>query len=198
MVLRMNDIKTIVNKKIKQFSNKKYLEGYIKNEYLTDDGDADIIMILKNKEDLFDSRTSGNQLELRKDFYDYVDDKTSILDNNIQINLHIKGLNITDREKGRAKHIIKEHYAMELYKIQKEYQTHKNKIIGLFLLGFLSLLFYAICYYLTKSQFLLEVFGFLFSFSLWQAFEKLIYTLYVLKKDREAIAQRLLINVEID
>ena len=82
--------------------------------------------------------------------------------------------------------------------IQKEYQTHKNKIIGLFLLGFLSLLFYAICYYLTKSQFLLEVFGFLFSFSLWQAFEKLIYTLYVLKKDREAIAQRLLINVEID
>ena len=198
MVLRMNDIKTIVNKKIKQFSNKKYLEGYIKNEYLTDDGDADIIMILKNKEDLFDSRTSGNQLELRKDFYDYVDEKTSILDNNIQINLHIKGLNITDREKGRAKHIIKEHYAMELYKIQKEYQTHKNKIIGLFLLGFLSLLFYAISYYLTKSQFLLEVFGFLFSFSLWQAFEKLIYTLYVLKKDREAIAQRLLINVEID
>lgn len=198
MVLRMNDIKTIVNKKIKQFSHKKYLEGYIKNEYLTDDGDADIIMILKNKEDLFDSRTSGNQLELRKDFYDYVDEKTSILDNNIQINLHIKGLNITDREKGRAKHIIKEHYAMELYKIQKEYQTHKNKIIGLFLLGFLSLLFYAISYYLTKSQFLLEVFGFLFSFSLWQAFEKLIYTLYVLKKDREAIAQRLLINVEID
>lgn len=194
----MNDIKTIVNKKIKQFSNKKYLEGYIKNEYLTDDGDADIIMILKNKEDLFDSRTSGNQLELRKDFYDYVDEKTSILDNNIQINLHIKGLNITDREKGRAKHIIKEHYAMELYKIQKEYQIHKNKIIGLFLLGFLSLLFYAISYYLTKSQFLLEVFGFLFSFSLWQAFEKLIYTLYVLKKDREAIAQRLLINVEID
>lgn len=129
MVLKMNDIKTIVDKKIKQFSNKKYLEGYIKNEYLTDDGDADIIMILKNKEDLFDSRTSGNQLELRKDFYDYVDDKTSILDNNIQINLHIKGLNITDREKGRAKHIIKEHYAMELYKIQKEYQTHKNKII---------------------------------------------------------------------
>ena len=102
MVLKMNDIKTIVNKKIKQFSNKKYLEGYIKNEYLTDDGDADIIMILKNKEDLFDSRTSGNQLELRKDFYDYVDDKTSILDNNIQINLHIKGLNITDREKGRG------------------------------------------------------------------------------------------------
>ena len=194
----MNNIKKEVKNKIKQFSNKSYLEGYIKNEYLTDDGDADIIICLKEKEDLFDSRTSGNQLELRQDFYEYIEDKTSVLDNNIQINLHIKGLSITEREAGRAKHIIKEHYAMELYKIQKEYQTHKNKIISLFLLGFLAVILYAICYYYMKSQFLLEVFGFLFSFSLWQAFEKLIYTLIVLKKDREAIAQRLLINVEFD
>ncbi len=194
----MIDIKREVKNKVKQFASKDYLQGYINNEYLTDDGDADIVINLKSKEELFDSRTSSNQLELRKDFYDYVNEKTVILDNNIQINLHIRGLDITEKEAGKAKHIIKEHYAMELYKVQKEYQTHKTKIMGLFLLGLWSLLIYAIIYFFMKSPFFLEVFGFIFSFSLWQAFEKLIYTLNVLKKNREAMAQRLLINVDFN
>ena len=196
MVLDMKNMKMELKEKIKKYSNKKYFEGYIKNEFLTNDGDADIYIRLKNKEDLFDERTSEKQLELRKEFYDYIDDKTSILDNDIQINLHIKGLDISEREQGRARHIIKEHYAIELYKIQKEYQIHKNKIIKLFCLGFLCLLIYGLFYYFTKSKFLLEVFSFLFSFSLWQAFEKLIYTLNTIKNNRDAAAQKLLINVE--
>ena len=192
----MNDMKNELKEKIKQYSNKEYLEGYIKNEFLTDDGDADIYIRLKNREDLFDERTSEKQLELRKDIYNFIDDKASILDNDVQINFHIRGLDITEREQGRAKHIIKEHYAIELYKVQRKYQNHKNKIVRLFAIGFLFLLLYGVTYYLTKSQFLLEVFGFLFSFSLWQAFEKLLYTLNTIKSDINAVAQKLLINVE--
>lgn len=194
----MIDIEKELKEKVAKFSNKEYLEGYIKNEFLTDDGDADIVIKLKDKAELFDERTIEKQLELKKDIYKYIDDKAAILDNNIQINFHIKGLDLTEKEQGRARHIIKEHYAIELYRIQKEYQINKKKIIRLFLLGLLFLLLYAICYSLTKSDFLREVFVFLFSFSLWQAFEKLIFNLSNLKTNRDAIAQKLLINIEFN
>ena len=194
----MDNMKDEVKDKIKKYSDKKYFEGYIQNEFLTNDGDADININLKNKEELFDEKTSGRQLELRKDIYDYIDDKAAILDNNVQINLHIRGLEISEREKGRARHIIKEHYAIELYRIQKEYIVNRNKIIRLFLLGSLFLILYAVFYSLTNSEFLSEVFVFLFSFSLWQAFEKLIFNLSNLKTNRDAIAQKLLINVEFE
>ena len=74
----MNDFKTTMKEKIKQYSNKQYLDGYIKNEYLTDDGDADIYINLTHRNQLFDERTSKNQLDLVSDIYDFVEEKTSI------------------------------------------------------------------------------------------------------------------------
>ena len=194
----MSNIREDVKDKIKQYSNKEYFEGYIKNEFLTDDGDADIVIKLKTKEELFDERTIEKQLELKKDIYKYIDDKAAILDNDVQINLHIRGLDLTEKEQGRARHIIKEHYAIELYRIQKEYQINKSKIVKLFLLGLLFLILYVVFYSFTNLDFLHEVFVFLFSFALWQAFEKLIFNLSNLKTNRDAIAQKLLINIEFN
>ena len=57
---------------------------------------------------------------------------------------------------------------------------------------------YWLIYVTTKSTFLLEVFGFLFSFSLWKAFENILYIMKDLKYDSECIAQKLLMNVEFE
>ena len=65
----MNDFHDKVNEKIKQYSNDQYLDGYIKNEFLTEDGDADIYLKIKHKDELFDSRTVGDQLDLNKDIF---------------------------------------------------------------------------------------------------------------------------------
>ena len=180
------------------YSNKEYLDGYINNEYLTSDGDADIKLRLKDKVELFDYHTVGNQKELTKEFYDFIEEKSSMLDNNIQLNLHILGLDLTEKEKGITKHIIKEHYAIELYKVQREYRRINKIIISLFSIGLISLLIYALIFYSEGSKFFIEVFGFVFSFALWKAIENIIYDMSRIKYRRDEVAQKLLMDIDFD
>ena len=191
----MNDFKNKVKEKIKQYSNEQYLDGYIKNEFLTDDGDADIYLNINSKDELFDSRTTGNQLDLCKNVYEFIEEKTSMLENDVQISLHIVGKKISQKDQEMVKHILKEHYAVELYKKHKEYKSHKSKIISLFLVGFISVLCYLLLYLFTDFEFFLEVLGFVFSFALWEAFDLLLYDFSNIKYEREAITQNLLIDV---
>ena len=191
----MNDFKNKVKEKIKQYSNEQYLDGYIKNEFLTDDGDADIYLNINSKDELFDSRTTGNQLDLCKDVYEYIEEKTSMLENDVQISLHIIGKRISQKDQELFKHILKEHYAVELYKKHKEYKSYKSKIISLYLVGFICVLCYLLLYLYTDFEFFLEVFGFVFSFALWEAFDSLLYDFSNVKYEREAITQNLLIDV---
>lgn len=194
----MNDFKNKVKEKIKLYSKDEYLDGYIKNEYLTKDGDADIYLNIGTLDDLFDTRTSGNQLELNSDVYSFIESKSSMLSNDTILNLHISGSNLNPKEQGMVKHIIKEHYAIELYKIQKKYLRARNKIIGLSIFGIISFILYTAIFLYNDSNFLLEVFGFLFTFSLWEAFDAYIYNLSDIKFERENITQNLLMKVSFD
>ena len=192
----MNDFKTKMKEKIRIYSNKEYLDGYIKNEFLTDDGDADIFLKINEKNELFDSKSIDNQLELSSDIFSYIEDKTSMLKSDIKIHLHFLGISLTSKEKEMVKHAMKEHYAIELYKVQKEYIKYRNKIIFLICFGIFSLFVYAGFYLYTDFDFILEVCGFLFSFSLWEALDCVIYTFSDVKIVRENITQNLLMNID--
>ena len=194
----MNEFKKQVKEKIKLYSNEEYLQGYIRNEFLVDDESANINIRLKNSDDLFDSRTIANQLDLNSEIYDYIDDKSSMLNSLIKLNFHIICPKLSKDEKERTINIIKEHYAIELYKIQKEYKRYKLKIFVLSLLGILFFAVYSLIAYFTKSKLFIEVFGFLFSFTLWEAFESYIYDLSDIKIARESITQKLLMNVDFE
>ena len=194
----MNDFKNKVKEKIKLYSKDEYLDGYIKNEYLTKDGDADIYLNIGTLDDLFDTRTSGNQLELNSDVYSFIESKSSMLSNDTILNLHISGSNLNPKEQGMVKHIIKEHYAIELYKVQKEFTKYRNKIIGLLIIGIFAIVCYFAIYFTKDFNLLLEVFAFIFSFALWEAGDCIIYTLSDIKLEREAITENLLMNVEFD
>ena len=121
-----------------------------------------------------------------------------MLDSDVQINLHIIGTKFNSNEQGMIKHILKEHYAIELYKVQKKYNMYKKKIISLFFTGFLSVLCYLILYLYTDFEFFLEVFGFIFSFALWEAFDALIYGFSEVKVERNDITQNLLMNIDFN
>ena len=194
----MKILKQKMKEKIKVYSNDQYLDGYIKNEFLSENGEANIYINIKNKNELIDSRTMNNQIDLVKDIYDFIEDKSSMLSNDTIIHFHIMELKLTKEEKDKVKHLIKEHYAIELYKAQKEYDRLKMKIIKLLLLGFIFLMSYALLYLYTNFNFFLEVFGFLFSFSLWEAFDCYIYAFNEIKTNREAITQNLLMDVFFD
>ncbi|MBR6949623.1 MAG: hypothetical protein IKH54_05490 [Bacilli bacterium] len=194
----MNSFNEKVKEKIKQYSNQEYLDGYIKEEFLTDDGDADIFIYLDSKEELFDSRTRGKQKELNSEIYDFIEDKSSMLDNDTRINFHINGIELTSKEQGIVKHLVKEHYAIELYKSQNEYLKIKNKIFKLIILGLTSFLLYIFFFFATDFDFFIEVFGFIFSFALWEGFDAMIYSLSEIKEEREAITQNLLMDIEFN
>ena len=192
----MSSFKEKVKEKIKQYSNDEYLNGYIRNEYMTDDKDADIYLNIERKEELFDSRTRGRQLDLNPEIYEYIESKTSMLESDIQIELHITGVKLSDYEQGVARHLLKEHYAIELYKAQKEYKEIRSKICKLLLIGIVAFLLYLLVFFKTDSAFGVEVLGFLFSFALWEGFDALLHDFNEIKEEREAITQNLLINVE--
>ena len=68
----MNNFKKKMKEKIKMYSNKKYLKGYMTKEFLTSDKDADIYFYMNEYVQLFDPRTKGNQLSLDNSFYDFL------------------------------------------------------------------------------------------------------------------------------
>ncbi len=192
----MNDFPKKMREKIKQYSKKEYLDGYIKTEFLTDDGDADIFLRIHNKDELFDSRTLYHQTDLLTDIYQFIENKTSMLDSDIQIQLHIIGVDFNSKEKELIRHLIKEHYAIELYKAQKKYIKYQTKMIFLACIGIASLIGYAFLAFYSSTLFFLEVFSFLFSFALWESFDSIIYTLSDIKNERSQITQNLLLTVD--
>ena len=192
----MNDFKNKMNEKIKEFSNDNYLSGYINNEYSTNDNDADIYLKVREKHDVIDRRTTGNQIELRDEVYAYLEKKSSMLENDIPINFHIIGYEFTSKEQGVIKHLVKEHYSIELYKAQREYKKTRNKAINLIIIGLACLFVYLYLVLVLESTVMSEIFAFLFTFSLWEAFHSIIYILSDVKEKREAITQNLLTNVD--
>ena len=194
----MIDFQEKVKEKIKQYSNKAYLDGYIKDEFLTEDGTAEIFLNIQKKSDLFDTWTSGKQIDLEKDVYSFIEEKTEMLGNHIPVRLHFLGYEFNTNEQEMIKHILKEHYAVELYKIQKKYEKQRNKIINFIFLGILSLILYAFVCHFDNSTFFQTVFTFLFTFSLWEAMDSIIYTFSEIRYERDAITQNLLIEVVFD
>ena len=186
MIKKSVDFQRKMKEKIKLYSHEEYLDGYVKNEFLTKDGDADIFLKIENKDELFDTWTMHDQIDLENDVYSYIEEKTSMLDNDIQINLHIVGGNLSTHEKDTIKHILKEHYAIELYKVQRKYNNIKKKIFGLIITGLLSLLGYGLLYLYTEFDFFME------------GFDAYIYSFNEVKLEREAVTQNLLMIVDFE
>ncbi len=192
------EFKKKMKEKIKEYSKEKYLQGYIKSEFNIVDKDADIYLQVSSKNELFDSRTIGKQKSLTDSLYSYIESKTDMLDNDVSINLHITGYAFPSKDREEIKHLIREHYSIELYKVQKEYKKVLNKSTYLFLIGLVFLLIYLGVIIFTESNISSEIFAFLFTYSLWEALHGVIYVLSKVKDKREAITQNLLMEVDFE
>ena len=191
----MNNIKKEVKEKINEYSKKEYLNKYIESEFLSDNGDANIYIKINSKEELFDSKTIGNQKDLNSDIYEFLDSKSSRLSSDIQINLYILGLDLKKEEKEEVKNLIKEHYAIEIYKKQKEHRRIETKVFRLLLIGIIFTIFYALTLKYSNYDIFNEILLFIASFSIWEAFDFILYDLIDIKREREFITQKLLIDI---
>ncbi len=192
----MNDFKKKMNEKIKLYSNEKYLEKFFENEFEMSEGEAHVYMYLNDKSELFDYRTMGDQLSLNSCVYEYIEDKTSMLENDVKINFHVRCPDVSKREQELVRHIIKEHYAIELYKIQKVYTRYRNKVISLIFIGVISFIMYIFLFFQDGFDMFQEIFAFLFSFSLWEGFDSLIYDLSDTRHEVGNVTQNLLLEIE--
>lgn len=194
----MNEFKRRMHEKIKIYSNKLYLDKFFEDEFEMENGEAHLYLYLNDKSDLIDYRTMGKQLSLNNDIYEYIDDKTSMLDNDVKIILHLRCPELDNYDKENVKHIFKEHFAIELYKIQKSYSRCRNKTIGLAIIGFISFIIYILlCLYGNNLSIMFtEIFAFLFSFSLWEAIDSLIYNLSDTRYEVGNVTQNLLIEID--
>ena len=118
-----------------------------------------------------------------------------MLDNHIKLHLHSIGIDLESKEQGKIKHIISEHYAIELYKAQKEYQKCRLSIIRALLTGLLFLIIYVTIALRLPSKLFMEIVGFIFTFTLRYSFDKYINTLMNLKDKRESITQKLIMDI---
>ena len=194
----MNNIKKEVRNKIKEYSKESYFNNYVNSEFITTNGDANIFIKLDNKSSLFDDRSIDNQVSLENSVYEYLDDKSSVLNNDVQVNYYILGLNLNNEEKELVKNLFGEHYAIELYKIQKEYKRSRYKILKLLLFGFFALLIYLLLLHSFNIPLLEEVVAFIASLTIWEAFDCYIYDFVDIKKERENITQKLLADIYFD
>ena len=183
---------------LKKVSTPAYVNDYIKKEFLTDDGDADLFLNIEKREDLFDTRTVDQQKDLAFEVYDFIEEKTAILSSDMKIHLHITGMYLSPREQELVRHILREHYAIELNKVQRPYIKYRNRIITLILFGILIFLIYSLLFFLTNFTFLLEVLGFMFTFALWEALDIYISDLNDVKSERIEITQNLLLEVDFE
>ena len=194
----MTDFQKKVQEKINLYSKKTYLNGYMEDEYTISNGFADVYLYVTEIEELYDTRTMGKQLDLRPDIYEYVENKTSMLDNDIQIRLHIVGYDVDSKEANTIKHIFKEHYAIELYKAQKNYKNSLTKTIGLLLFAVLVTAMYFVLLKFTDLSFTAEFLSVIFSFTIWEAISRFIFELPELNNTREAVTQNLLIDISFN
>ena len=191
----MNNIKKEVKEKISKYSKKKYLDRYIENEFLKENGDANIYIKLNSKEELFDSRTVDNQKDLNNSIYEFIDSKSSILSSDIQINFYVLGLSLSNEERAEVKNLLKEHYAIEFYKKQKEHKRVELKVFRLLLIGVIFTILYALTLKYSNYDLFNEILLFIASFSIWEAFDFILYDLIDIKREREFITQKLLIDI---
>ena len=151
--------------------------------------------IFADKNELFDYRTMGDQLSLNLNVYEYIEDKTSMLENDVKINFHVRCPDVSKKEQEIVRHVIKEHYAIELYKIQKVYTRYRNKAISLIFIGVISFIMYIFLFFQDGFDMFQEMFAFLFSFSLWEGFDSLIYNLSDTRYEVGNVTQNLLLEV---
>ena len=118
-----------------------------------------------------------------------------MLENDVKINFHVRCPDVSKKEQEIVRHVIKEHYAIELYKIQKIYTRYRNKAISLIFIGVISFIMYIFLFFQDGFDMFQEIFAFLFSFSLWEGFDSLIYNLSDTRYEVGNVTQNLLLEV---
>lgn len=155
-------------RRVKQYEKqRKLLRDSIGMEYI-EDGRA-VVTVLLQESTLYEPLSYGNQKELSRDIYDYIDSKIYYIPVRYPITIRFLKSHLQPGEEKEISEYIKEHYTLILQDKRLDLKINTWKTVVLAILGFLLLGLYFFLEIINQRPLFTEFLSIAGTFSLWEA-----------------------------
>ncbi len=165
------------------------------DEVIDSDGYAVIDVKLPDEENLYNPLSTGGNLDLNGDIYDFIALQANIIPSKIPLKIRFHG-NVDEDRQAEIKKLMHRHYAMMSYDVTWDFAANFRKTLFLSLFGVCVLLAYFLVSVLAHKELFAEILSIVGTFSLWEAANAVLLDRPALKRTRDAIEQNIDQTVE--
>ncbi len=172
--------------------NRQRMQELIKyaEEAVDKNGYAVIDVKLPPDDQLYNPLSTGANLDLSEDIYDFIDLQANIIPSKIPLKIRFHGEADEDRQ-AEIKRLMHRHYTMKAYDVTWDFAANFKKTIGLSVFGICVLIAYFLVSVLADKQLIAEILSIIGSFSLWEAANAVLLDRPALRRRRNGIEQNI-------
>lgn len=160
------------------------MDKYLDKEYLDEDNNAVIFLNAYDDIEWFDKLSTGNQVILNQEIYDYIDRKAYYIPIGYPIIIQFVNVVLNEMEQNLIIRLIKEHYSLILNDKRIDLQINFITILSLFTLGIILLIIYFTINIAEVGEIISEVLSIAASFALWEAVDYFLLERKDISKER--------------
>lgn len=164
-------------------------------DVMDDSGYAVIDVKLPDEENLYNPLSTGTNLDLNEDIYEFIDLQANIIPAKIPLKICFHGRVDEDRQQ-EIRRLMHRHYTMRSYDVTWDFAANFRKTIFLTVFGIAVLIAYFLVSLLKGEQLFAEILSIVGTFSLWEAANAILLDRPALKRTRDAIEQNIYQKVE--
>lgn len=172
-------------KNIRKFEKEmSSMDKYLDKEYLDEDNNAVIFLNAYDDIEWFDKLSTGNQVILNQEIYDFIDRKAYYIPIGYPIIIQFVNVELNEMEQNLIIRLIKEHYSLILNDKRIDLQINFITILSLFTLGIILLIIYFTINIAEVGEIISEVLSIAASFALWEAVDYFLLERKDISKER--------------
>lgn len=160
------------------------MDKYLDKEYLDEDNNAVIFLNAYDDIEWFDKLSTGNQVILNQEIYDFIDRKAYYIPIGYPIIIQFVNVELNEMEQNLIIRLIKEHYSLILNDKRIDLQINLITILSLFTLGIILLIIYFTINIAEVGEIISEVLSIAASFALWEAVDYFLLERKDISKER--------------
>lgn len=159
-------------------------------EIVDDEGYAVIDVRLPEGKDLYNPLSTGANLDLNGDIYDFIDQQANIIPSKIPLKIRFHG-NVDKDKQDEIRQLMHRHYTMRSYDVTWDFAANFRKAIFLTVFGIAVLIAYFLVTVLVDNPLFAEILSIVGSFSLWEAANAILLDRPALRRSHDAIEQNI-------
>lgn len=177
--------------------NKDRMRELVKyaEDVMESDGFAVIDVKLPAEEDLYNPLSTGKNLDLNNDIYDFIDQQANIIPSKIPLKIRFHG-DVDEDKRQEIKNLMHKHYTMRSYDVTWDFAANFRKTLFLTIFGILVLIAYFVVTVVADNPLFAEVLSIVGTFSLWEAANAVLLDRPALKRTRNGIEQNISQTIE--